>query len=82
MKKTVYIYINSYCFDPAVYTSLEEARKALDNDIDYFKNRWRYDDDDIKESYDELNRCSVSEGYVGTYLGDTNFDIYIREIKI
>lgn len=82
MKKTVYIYINSYCFDPVVYTSLEEARKALDDDIDYFKKRWGYDNDDIQECYNELNNCSVSEGYIGTYLGDTNFDIYIREIEI
>lgn len=82
MKKTIYIYITNYCFDPVVYTSLEEARKALDNDIDYFKKRWGYDDDDIQECYNELNNCSVSEGYIGTYLGDTNFDIYIREIEI
>ena len=82
MKKTIYIYINSYCFDPVIYTSLEEARKALDNDIDYFKERYKYDDDDIRECYDELNNCSVSEGYIGTYLGDTDFDIYIREIEI
>lgn len=82
MKKNVYIYINSYCFDPVVYTSLEEARKALDYDINYFKKRWEYDNDDIQECYNELNNCSVSEGYIGTYLGDTNFDIYIREIEI
>lgn len=82
MKKTVYIYINSHYFDPVVYTSLEEARKALDDDIDYFKKRYDYDDDDIQECYDELNNCSVSEGYIGTYLGDTNFYIYIREIEI
>lgn len=82
MKKTIYIYINSYCSDPVVYTSFEEVRKALDNDIDYFKKRWGYDDDDIQECYNELNNCSVSEGYIGTYLGDTYFDIYIREIEI
>ena len=82
MKKTIYIFISSYCVDPVVFTSFDEAKRQVDDEINYLKERYRYDDDEIKECYDELNQCNIESGYFGTYLGDTNIDVYIREIEI
>lgn len=81
MKKTIYIYIANDS-EPFVFTTLKEAREAIDDEINYLKERWGYDDDEVAECYKELNSCRIDGDYVGTYLGENTFGFYVREIEV
>ena len=79
MTKTIYVFVWDKG-EPEIYTDIFSANQAVLELVNDIKERWGYDNEDVKECLDEFNACTGD--YRGSYLGDNQFGYYIREIEL
>ena len=82
--KTIYIVQTDKCSDPTVYTSKEEAITAIEDEINYWTEKWGDEDEAIvtarEEFQDSLAKAERS-GYFGTYISDNSIHCYIETVE-
>ncbi len=85
MKKIIYIYQSEECNEPFVYATEKEAIEAVEDEINYYAEKWGNEDDDILDARKEFQR--LIEGgikldlWYGTYILDNSFGFYVREVE-
>lgn len=82
--KTIYIVQSEKYSDLAVYTSKEEAVAAIEDEINYYAEKWGNEDEAIviarEELQDSLARAERS-GYFGTYILDNSISCHIETVE-
>ena len=82
--KTIYIVHTDKCSDPTVYTSKEEAITAIEDEINYWAEKWGDEDEAIvtarEEFQDSLAKAERS-GCFGTYISDNSIHCYIETVE-
>ena len=82
--KTIYIVQTDKCSDPTVYTSKEEAITAIEDEINYYAEKWGDEDEAIVTAREELQSSLVKaerSGYFGTYISDNSIHCYIETVE-
>jgi len=82
--KTIYIVQCEDHSDLTVYTSKEEAVTAIEDEINYYAEKWGNEDEAIvtarEELQDSLTRADRS-GYFGTYISDNSISCHIETVE-
>lgn len=82
--KTIYIVQYEKYSDLTVYTSKEEAVAAIEDEINYYAEKWGDEDEAIvtarEELQDSLTKADRS-GYFGTYLLDNSINCHIETVE-
>lgn len=82
--KTIYIVQCKDYSDLTVYTSKEEAVTAIEDEINYYAEKWGNEDEAIvtarEELQDSLTRADRS-GYFGTYILDNSISCHIETVE-
>ena len=85
MKKTIFIYQSEACSDPFVYTSWEDAIEAVNEEINYYAEKWGDDDESIVEARQafekRLEEKDEGREWFGTCVVDEAFGFYVREVE-
>ena len=82
--KTIYIVQLEKCSDLTVYTSKEEAVAAIEDEINYYAEKWGNEDEAIVTAREELQDSLAKadrSGYFGTYLLDNSISCYIETVE-
>ena len=82
--KTIYIVQCEKYSDLTVYTSKEEAVEAIEDEINYYAEKWGNEDEAIITAREEL-QVSLAKaersGYFGTYISDNSINCHIETIE-
>lgn len=83
MKRTIYIYMSEECSDPFVYTTEKEAIEAVEEEINYYAEKWGDEDEDVLEARKEFEQCLIdrSKSWYGISILDNVFGFYVREVE-
>jgi len=82
--KTIYIVQCEKYSDLTVYTSKEEAVTAIEDEINYFAEKWGDEDEAIVTAREELQSSLAKadrSGYFGTYLLDNSISCHIETVE-
>lgn len=85
MKKTIYIYMSEDCNEPFVYTTEKEAIEAVEEEINYYAEKWGDDDESIIDAQQDFKE-SIEGGlevdrWYGTSILDNVFGFHVREVE-
>ena len=82
--KTIYIVQFEKHSDLTVYTSKEEAVAAIEDEINYYAEKWGNEDETIVTAREELQDSLAKadrSGYFGTYLLDNSISCHIETVE-
>ena len=85
MKKIIYVYMSEDCNDPFLYTTEKEAIEAVEDEINYYADKWGDDDESVIEARQDFKK-SIEGGieidkWYGTSILDNVFGFHVREVE-
>lgn len=85
MRKTIYIYMSEECNEPFVYTTEKEAIEAVEEEINYYAEKWGDDDESILDAQQSFRECieggTEVDRWYGTSVLDNVFGFHVREVE-